>query len=118
MIRDGVVTEGSHTNVMGVLDGVIRTHPTNHLILPGVTRAVVIELARSLGMSLREEAIDERDLPALDELFLVGTTTDVMPIVQLNDRPVGTGQPGPVSTRLVRAFREYLDAACAAAHAA
>jgi D-alanine transaminase len=118
MVRDDVVTEGSHTNVAGVLDGVIRTHPTNQFILPGVTRAVVLDLARSLGMQVREEALTESDLRRVEELFLVGTTTDVMPIVRLNDEPVGSGRPGPVATRLVRAFREYLDAACAAAHVA
>ncbi len=117
MIRDGVVTEGSHTNVAAVLDGVIRTHPTNRLILPGVTRAIVLDLARSLGLNVNEQPIDERDLPRLDELFLVGTTTDVMPIIRLNDHAVGTGEPGPVATKLVRAFREYLDAACAPTHA-
>jgi D-alanine transaminase len=112
------LTEGSHTNVVGVLDGAIRTHPTNHLILPGVTRAVVLDLARSLGMPVVEEALTERQLPALEELFLVGTTTDVMPIIRVNDRDVGSGVPGPVAMRLVRAFRVYLDAACGAAHAA
>lgn len=118
MIRDGIVTEGSHTNVVGVLDGVIRTHPTNNFILPGVTRAVVLDLARSLGLAVRDDALAERDLRRLDELFLVGTTTDVMPIVRLNDQPVGSGAPGPIATQLARTFREYLDAACAAAHAA
>jgi D-alanine transaminase len=115
MVRDGVVTEGSHTNVVGVLDGVLRTHPTNNLILPGVTRAVVLDLARSAGFEVSEDAIAERDLRRLEELFLVGTTTDVMPIVRLNEQPVGSGAPGPIATRLVSAFRQYLDAACAAA---
>jgi D-alanine transaminase len=118
MVRDGVVTEGSHTNVVGVLDGVLRTHPTNNFILPGVTRAVVLDLARSSGLEVREEALAERELSRLEELFLVGTTTDVMPIVEVNDQPVGSGKPGPIATHLVRAFRHYLDAACAAAHAA
>lgn len=118
MIRDGLVTEGSHTNVAGVLDGVIRTHPTNNFILPGVTRAVVLDLARSLGLSVQEEPLRESDLRRVDELFLVGTTTDVMPVVRVDDKPVGSGAPGPIATRLSRAFREYLDAACAAAHAA
>jgi len=117
MVRDGVVTEGSHTNVVGVIDGMLRTHPANHLILGGVTRAVVLELAASLGISVSEEPLAERELVRLDELFLVGTTTDVMPVVRLNDAPVGHGVPGPVTTRLLRAFREYLDTACAAAHA-
>ena len=56
MVRDGVITEGSHTNVIGVIGGALRTHPTNHLILPGISRAVVLEIARRLGMPVLEEA--------------------------------------------------------------
>jgi D-alanine transaminase len=118
MIRDGVVTEGSHANVVGVLDGTIRTHPTNHLILPGITRAIVLDIARQLGVPVSEEPIAERDIARLEELFLVGTTTDVMPIVRVDNRPVGSGTPGPITTRLVKEFRAYLDASCAPAHAA
>jgi D-alanine transaminase len=117
MIRDGFITEGSHANVVGVLDGEIRTHPTNHLILPGITRAIVLDIARQFGVPVREEPIAERDIPHLDELFLVGTTTDVMPIVRVDDRAVGEGKPGPITTRLVKEFRAYLDASCAPAHA-
>jgi D-alanine transaminase len=118
MIRDGVITEGSHANVVGVLDGTIRTHPTNHLILPGITRAIVLDIARQLGIPVSEEPISERDVPRLGELFLVGTTTDVMPIVRVDDHPVGTGMPGPITTLLVKEFRAYLDASCAPAHSA
>ena len=117
MIRDGVVTEGSHANIIGVLDGIVRTHPTNHLILPGITRAIVLDMARGFGIPVSEEPIAETDIPRLDELFIAGTTTDVMPIVRVDDRPVGAGIPGPITTRLVREFRAYLDASCAAAHA-
>jgi len=115
MIRDGVVTEGSHANVLGVIGGEIRTHPLDHLILPGITRAVVLELARSLGLAVREEAITTGELTRLDECFLAGTTADVMPIVRIDDRPVGRGTPGPITTRLYRELRAYMDAACAAA---
>lgn len=100
MVRDGVVTEGSHTNVVAVLDGTLRTHPANNLILEGITRTVVLEIARALGMSVREEAFRDGDLARVEELFLVGTTTDVMPIARLNGRPVGGGTPGPVAGRL------------------
>jgi D-alanine transaminase len=110
MVRDGVVTEGSHTNVIGVLDGVLRTHQTNHLILPGVTRAVILEIARSLGMPVREAAFGESDLSRLEELFLVGTTTDVMPVVRLDGHPVGDGKPGPTARRLHAELRARLDA--------
>ncbi|MEP6491966.1 MAG: aminotransferase class IV [bacterium] len=112
MIRDGAVTETSHANVLGVIDGVIRTHPESHLILSGITRAVVLNLARELGVPVAEQAFTERDLPKLEELFLVGTTTDVMPIVRLDDGPVGTGKPGPIAMNLSAKLRAYMDAAC------
>jgi D-alanine transaminase len=118
MIRDGVITEGSHANVVGVLVGTIRTQPTKHLILPGITPAIVLDIARGLGIPVSEEPIAERDIPRLEEAFLVGTTTDVMPIVRIDDRPVGLGAPGPITTRLVQEYRAYLDASCAVAHAA
>jgi D-alanine transaminase len=114
MIRDGMVTEGSHANVLGVFDGVIRTHPLNHLILPGITRAVVLELAASLGIPVREEAFSADDITRADELFLAGTTADVMPIVRVDDRAVGDGTPGPITRKLYDAFRAYMDESIAA----
>jgi D-alanine transaminase len=110
MVRDGVVTEGSHTNVVGVLDGALRTHPANHLILDGITRAVVLEIARSLGMPVIETALRESDVARLDELFLVGTTTDVMPIVRVDGVAIGAGTPGPIARRLHAELRARLDA--------
>jgi D-alanine transaminase len=111
MIRDGVVTEGSHTNVVGVLDGVLRTHPANHLILEGITRAVVLEIARLLGMPVVETAFGAQDVPRLAELFLVGTTTDVMPVVRVDGKAIGGGTPGPVARRLHDELRSRLSAA-------
>ena len=110
LVRDGVVTEGSHTNVIGVLDGVLRTHQTNNLILPGVTRAIVLEIARSLGIQVSEDAFGAREIPRLEELFLVGTTTDVMPLVRVDGNPVGDGKPGPIARRLQAELRARLDA--------
>ena len=115
MVRDGIVTESSHANVVGVLDGVIRTHPTDHRILAGVTRAVVLEIAREAGYTVREEEFAERDIPRLDELFLVGTTTDVMPIVRVNDVAINDGRPGPIAQRLHAELRARLDASRALA---
>lgn len=114
MIRDGVVTEGSHANVLGVLDGEIRTHPLDNLVLPGITRAVVLEIARDLEIRVREDAFTERDIARLEECFLAGTTADVMPIVRVNDQIIGSGAPGPITMRLYEEFRAHMDASCAA----
>jgi len=97
---DGTVTEGTHTNLFAVLDDELRTHPTTELILPGVTRAVVLELAHELGIPVREEAITEEELGQCEELFLTGTTTDVMPVVSCDGRIVGAGVPGAIAMRL------------------
>jgi len=109
-IRDGIVTEGSHTNVFGVIDGEVRTHPQNQFVLPGVTRDVVLEVAAASGVRVREEAMRAADLERATELFLTGTTTDVMPIVRIDGRVVGSGTPGPIARRLYEGLRERLEA--------
>lgn len=109
-VRDGVITETSHANVLAVIDGAIRTHPTNHLILPGVTRAVVLEIARDLRLQVDETPFTPGDLTRASEVFLAGTTTDVMPIVRVDDVVIGDGKPGPIATTLFRELRQRLDA--------
>jgi D-alanine transaminase len=110
LVRDGVVTEGSHTNVFAIDEGVIRTHPANNLILHGVTRQLVIDLARSIDLEVRETAFTRDELGTFDELFLVGTTTDVMPLVRVDDHSIGGGSPGPIAAQLHAALRARLDA--------
>ena len=104
LIRDGVVTEGANTNVWAVHDGVARTHPTTHAILGGVTRDVVLGLAAAAGIPVQDEPLRADDLWTADELFVTGTTTDVMPIVRLDGRPIGAGTPGPVARALHEAL--------------
>lgn len=110
-VRDGVITEGTHTTVCAMIGGELRTHPANHLVLPGVTRAVVLEIAREQGIPIREDAITVAELPSTDELFLTGTTTDVTPITSVDGRPVGAGKPGPVARLLLDRFLERLTGA-------
>ncbi|HVH10607.1 MAG TPA: aminotransferase class IV [Gemmatimonadales bacterium] len=105
LTRDGVVTEGASTNVFASLDGVLRTHPLDHRILGGVTRAVVLELAGELGLAVSERALTVDELARVSELFLTATTVDVMPVVKLDGRPVGDGRPGSVARRLHEALR-------------
>lgn len=108
LIRDGVVTEGAKTNFFGVVDGTLRTHPCNNHILPGITRSVLRDLARDLAIELDETPITVKEIPRLSELFLTGTTTDVMPVVRLDDKPVGKGTPGQLTCRLQRVLADSL----------
>ena len=111
LVRDGVVTEGAKTNFFGVVGGTLRTHPSDNHILPGITRAVLEDLARGLSIELDETPISVSEIPRVTELFLTGTTTDVMPIVKLDDKPVGSGRPGELTRRLQRVLAENLASA-------
>lgn len=106
LVRDGVITEGTHTNFCAVFDGELVTYPESNYILSGITRKVVLELCRELGILVREFPIFQSELDKADECMLVGTTTEVMPVVQVNDRMVRDGKPGPVTRKLQQAFGE------------
>jgi D-alanine transaminase len=97
---DGTVTEGSLSSVFAVVGDTLRTHPLGARILPGVTRAVVLELAAALGVPVRETACTLGELRAASELFVANTTADVMPVVTLDGHPIGDGRPGPVARAL------------------
>jgi D-alanine transaminase len=108
LIRDGVVTEGTKTNFFGVVNGSLRTHPCDSHILPGITRSVLRDLARTVKIELDETPIQASEIPKLTELFLTGTTTDVMPVVKLDDKLVGKGKPGELTRKLQRVLAESL----------
>jgi D-alanine transaminase len=108
LVRDGAITEGSSTNVFGVIDGVIRTYPKSNYILPGVMRDVVIGLAREMGLPLDESPIFASEIDRLDELFLSGTTTEVQAIVELDGKLVGDGRAGPITLKLLDAVYQHL----------
>jgi D-alanine transaminase len=113
LVRDGLVTEGAATTVFAVIDGVVRTHPLSHRILPGVTRTMVLACARDLGVAVREDAVTEHELRRASEILLCGTRTDVTPVVALDQSPVADGTPGPITVRLRDAFEARLYAAMA-----
>ncbi len=108
LIREGVVTEGAKTNFFGVVDGSLRTHPCDSHILPGITRSVLRDLAHEASIDIDETPIRSDEIPRLSELFLTGTTTDVMPVVRLDDEPVGKGRPGELTRKLQRVLAESL----------
>jgi len=106
--RDGVVTEGSSSNIAIVKDGVVRTHPANHLILHGVTRAVMLRLAGELGIPVEQRAFTLEELRDADEAFLLGTTVEIMPVVRADGAAIGDGRPGLIARKLQQAFERLL----------
>ena len=109
-VRDGIAMEGTHSNLFAVLNGELRTAPANNLILPGVTRSVVLELARELGIPCREQPVTEAELGWVEEVFFTGTTTDVLPVVQVDDFQIGDGKPGPIAAALYEALVGRMEA--------
>ena len=117
LFRDGAITEGSSTNVFGLINGELRTYPKSNYILPGITRDVIIELAAELNIPVRERPIYANEVGLLEELFVTGTTTDVQPIVRLDGRPVGDGVVGGVAKSLQDALMDRMGAAIGASAA-
>ena len=107
--RDGVVTEGSHTNVFAVIDGILQTHPANHLVLNGITRRVILSIAEELEIPWGEAAFDLAALKSASEVFLTGTTVEIWPVTILDGKAVGTGETGPITSRLQSLFDRNRD---------
>ena len=108
LVKDGLVTEGCSSNVCLVRDGTIITPPLSDQLLAGVTRAVVLELARKHGITVDEREVPEEELTRTDELFLIGTTIEVLPVSTLNGVPVGHRIPGPVTRAVSEAFQRCI----------
>lgn len=106
-VRDGAVIEGSHSNLFGVVDGGLVTYELCGYILGGITRQLIMERAPQLGITVNEAPIRLDQLPAVEELFLSGTTTEVMPISKVDNKLVGDGRPGPVTRKLQEAFKRW-----------
>lgn len=107
---DGTVTEASASNAWIVTsDKTIVTHPATHAILGGVTRATVLKMARAAGYIVKERAFTLDEVRKAKEVFLTGTTTFVMPVIDLDGRPVANGGAGIIALDLRRRYRAYLD---------
>ncbi len=104
LVRDGTVMEGSSTNIFAILDGALRTHPLDNSILGGITRQLALRLASDLKLKLLESAFTREEMYAAAEVFLTSTTAEVLPITRVDQHTIGTGEPGPVTLRLYKAF--------------
>ena len=113
MLNDrGEVAEGASSNVFLVRGGVLVTPPLHAGILAGITREVLLQLAHTLGIPAHEESFGLAELFAADEVFITSSLKEATPVATIDGRPVGTGRPGPVTLRLLAAFREYAPIHC------
>lgn len=109
-VRDGVAIEGAHQNFWTVFGDTAVTHPVTGHILPGITRAIVIEEARKADIAVEERPIQIEELEWADECFFTGTTGEVRPVVEIDGRPVGEGEVGDVTRRLSDMFLARVEA--------
>lgn len=104
-VRDGVVAEGAVSNLMAVQDGALVTAPEGPRILSGVTRSLVLNLARRASLRIEERFCSLEALQSAQEVFLTGTTVEVLGVVRIDDKVIGSGGPGPVTQMLAARFR-------------
>ena len=107
MFRDGFLTEGSSSNVFVVKNGVILATPKDHLVLPGITYDVVVELAQAHGLTLEVRPIPEAEVLAADEIWVTSSTKEVLAVTTLNERAVGGGKPGAVFHRMHQLYQDF-----------
>ncbi len=106
LTANGYVSEGSGDNVFIYRKGTLFTPPPYLGILEGVTRAAIIELARADGIEVLEQPFTRHDVYVADECFLTGTAAEVIPVIEVDGRTIGSGTPGPVTRRLIKLFRD------------
>jgi D-alanine transaminase len=106
--RGDTVTEGSSTNLFIIKDRIIYTHPANNLILNGITRDVCFEIIENSNYKINQETFSVKDLLAADEVFVTSTTMEIVPVVQIDNKLVGDGNPGIITRSLQSEFEEYI----------
>jgi D-alanine transaminase len=105
----GLVTEATHTSLLWVREGRLEGTPEGPEILPGTTRQLVLRLVKTLDLPFLETRVTLDELKAADELILVGTTTEVVPIIQVDGHSIAGGRPGPLAARLWGAYRDEVE---------
>ena len=107
LIRDGLVTEGAASNVFAVIDGKLFTPPKSEHLLPGITRDLVMEMAQQHGIPNAEDEISLAQLQAADEIWLTSSTKEILPVTQLDKKPVGSGKPGDMWCRMSKIYGHF-----------
>jgi D-alanine transaminase len=113
-LPDGTLTEGTHTSFFGVISSsgqkTLVTTPTSPAILPGITRGLILRLAQQAGIPVQEHVLKRNDLGRVSELFLTGTTSEILPIIRVDDHAIGDGKPGPITHLLQEAYAQAVAA--------
>jgi D-alanine transaminase len=109
-LPDGTMTEASHSSFFAVKNHQLHTTPLKANVLPSITRGYTLKLARHAGIEVVERNLQRKELGEVDELFLVGTTCEVLPISNVDGRPVQSGQPGALTRRLQAIYTESVRA--------
>jgi len=107
LVRDGELTEASASNVFIVKNGTVLAPPKSHLILPGITYDVVLEILRDAAIPHEVRPVTEAELRSADEIWVTSSSREVLPITVLDDKPVGSGKPGPVGVRVCGLYHQY-----------
>ena len=107
LFRDGFLTEGAASNIFVVQDGLLLAPQKNHLMLPGITYDVILELAAGHGLEYRVRDVLEQEVRRATELWMTSSTKEVLPIVSLDQRPIGDGKPGPVFEEMYGWYQEF-----------
>jgi D-alanine transaminase len=112
-VRNGIITECSHSNIFFVIKGILYTHPESVDILSGITRKNIIRVARKAGIPVKEEAVAEKKLSKVQEIFITNTSGEITPVIKVDNLVIGGGIPGPV-TRIIR--ERFNDEICSLKH--
>lgn len=107
---DGIVREGTSSNLFIVKDKTVWTHPRGERILPGITRQSILEVARQTNLEIREETFSGEFMMAADEVFLSGTTAEIVPVVNIDGQPIADGKPGPITKQLYKDLLAWIKA--------
>jgi D-alanine transaminase len=109
-VRNGLITEGSHSNIFFVIDGTLFTHPESNHVLSGITRKNILRIAEESGIKVREEAVQENRLRFVREAFISNTSAEVTPVTDLGGNTIGEGIPGPITRLILDKFESEIKA--------
>jgi D-alanine transaminase len=107
LFKDGYLTEGAASNMFAIIDNVLITPPKSPAILPGITRDIILEIARKNCIPCGEQTISKSDMKKASEIWITSSTREIIPVVELDGEIIGSGKPGPVWNTLYKLFQEH-----------